>query len=262
MQRYVIQLSYNGSGYCGWQIQPNALSVQQELTSALHTLTRKKVEVTGAGRTDAGVHASFYIAHFDLPLPVDNSENFCFKLNAILSKDILIRKIIPVENDFHARFSALSRTYQYFLSNRKEPFRKEFVNFCPYDLDVDLMNKGAEMLKAYTDFTSFSKLHTDTKTNNCKIEQAFWVEKNGLLVFEITADRFLRNMVRAIVGTLIDLGREKISLTDIANIIESKNRGRAGASVPANALFLTNIVYPGELNNRFFREPSTCIFQF
>jgi tRNA pseudouridine38-40 synthase len=249
-----MQLAYNGSAYCGWQIQPNAITVQQKLTEALRSLSREEVDVTGAGRTDTGVHASFFVAHFDLAAPINGFVQFCFKLNAILPKDIVVKQVFPVNDDFHARFSALSRTYHYFISGQKEPFRNNFVNFCPYKLDVDLMNKGADLLKSYADFTSFSKLHTDVKTNNCKIEKAFWTEKNGLLVFEITADRFLRNMVRAIAGTLIDLGRKKISTAELHDIVEAKDRGRAGASVPAHALFLTDIVYPGELNERLIRD--------
>ncbi|MCF8359604.1 MAG: tRNA pseudouridine(38-40) synthase TruA [Prolixibacteraceae bacterium] len=260
MQRYLMQLAYNGSAYCGWQIQPNAITVQQKLTEALRTLSREEVDVTGAGRTDTGVHASFFVAHFDLSKPITDSANFCFKLNSILPKDIVVKQVFPVNDDFHARFSARSRTYHYFISDQKEPFRNDFVNFCPYKLDVDLMNKGAELLKSYTDFTSFSKLHTDVKTNNCKIEEAFWAEKNGLLVFEITADRFLRNMVRAIAGTLIDLGRDKINLTELAKIVDAKDRGRAGASVPALALFLTDIVYPGELNEALIRDEPPFYF--
>jgi len=252
--RYLIQLAYNGAAFHGWQYQPNAPSVQQTLSDALSILCRDKVEVTGAGRTDTGVHASFYVAHFDYPGPLPETDRFLLQLNGILSNDLHVSQIFPVDADYHARFSALSRTYRYFLSRQKELFRRDFVHFCPYNLDVDLMNQGASILRNSSDFTSFSKLHTDVKTNICRVSEARWVEESDLLVFTVTADRFLRNMVRALVGTLIDLGRNKISLADLHELIEARNRSKAGASVPAKALFLTDIVYPEPVNRQLIRS--------
>ncbi len=254
MQRYFIQLAYNGTNYHGWQSQPNALSVQEVLTKAISLLSGEKVEIVGAGRTDTGVHASFFVAHFDLENEIDTS-HLCNKLNAFLSEDISIIKIFPVDSTMHARFSALSRTYRYFISTAKQPFRKEFTARCIYNLNVELMNAAALKLFDYKDFTSFSKLHTDVKTNNCVIYNAQWsyIDDNNVLVFEIKADRFLRNMVRAIVGSLIDVGREKTTLVDFTSIIEAKNRSLAGTSVPAKGLFLTDIEYPSEINSQFDR---------
>jgi tRNA pseudouridine38-40 synthase len=253
MQRYFIQLAYNGTNYHGWQIQPNAFTVQEVLAKAISVLTRIETDVIGAGRTDTGVHASFFVAHFEMPEPIDH-EFLCKKLGVFLPNDISIQAIFPVDREMHARFSALSRTYHYYISNRKEPFRKEFVAHCPYLLDSLAMNEAALLLFNYIDFTSFSKLHTDVKTNNCKIMKAEWREENGLMVFEIKADRFLRNMVRAIVGSLVDVGRGKSSAENFKAIIESKNRCQAGTSVSANGLFLTNIEYPGSVNLQFIRN--------
>ena len=264
MQRYFIQLAYNGSNYHGWQVQPNAITVQEVLSKAVSVLTRKETEVIGAGRTDTGVHASFFVAHFESSEPIDH-DYLCRKLGVFLPTDISVQTIFPVDSEMHARFSALSRTYHYFISNNKEPFRKEFVAYCPYPLDIDSMNKAARLLFNYIDFTSFSKLHTDVKTNNCKIMKAEWREENGLLVFEIKADRFLRNMVRAIVGSLVDVGRGKSTVEGFKAIIEAKNRCQAGTSVPANGLFLTNIEYPEPVNSHLtnlssslFLSPGAC----
>jgi tRNA pseudouridine38-40 synthase len=254
MQRYFIQLAYNGSNYHGWQVQPNALTVQEVMEKGISTILGQKVEITGAGRTDTGVHASFYVAHFDLPESVENPNQLAVRLNRILPNDISIIQIFPVEADLHARFSAISRTYHYFLSNQKEPFRKEFTTRCNFLLDVEKMNEAAALLLNYKDFTSFSKLHTDVKTNFCNVMNAEWKGKNGLFVFEIKADRFLRNMVRAITGTLIDVGRDKISISDFISIIESKDRGVAGASVEAKGLFLTDIEYPEPINSLLRKE--------
>jgi tRNA pseudouridine38-40 synthase len=254
MQRYLIQLAYNGSNYHGWQVQPNALTVQEVMEKGISTILGQKVEITGAGRTDTGVHASFYVAHFDLPESVENPKQLAVKLNRILPNDISIIQIFPSEDDLHARFSAISRTYHYYLSNQKEPFRKEFTARCNFLLDVEKMNEAAALLLNYKDFTSFSKLHTDVKTNFCKVMNAEWKSGNGLLVFEIKADRFLRNMVRAITGTLIDVGRDKISINDFISIIEAKDRGVAGASVEAKGLFLSDIEYPEPINSLFLRK--------
>ena len=278
MQRYFIYLAYNGTNYCGWQNQPNGISIQQKLEEVLHTFLRKPAPVTGAGRTDAGVHARLMVAHFDweedviaratarsnpAPLPrplstgrgeLDCSSSFAMtgeslteKLNCLLPKDISIFKIIPVIPEAHARFDALSRTYNYYICREKDPFKYPFqyrMNSLP---DFEKMNEAAAILPEYTDFTSFSKLHTDVMTNNCKIKRAEWKQEGTDWVFTIQADRFLRNMVRAIVGTLLEVGRGKLSMDGFRQVIESKDRGKAGTSMPGNALFLVDIEYPASI---------------
>lgn len=246
MQRYFIELAYNGKNYNGWQIQDNAPSVQQTINEAISVILKENINIVGCGRTDTGVHARQFYAHFDLEekiqhLPIENLIN---KLNGLLPRDISIYNIFPVQPELHARFSAIKRTYEYKISKCKDPFDFDFSYYCPYSLNLQLMNKAASLLLTYSDFTSFSKLHTQVKTNFCKIEHATWQENKYSLIFRITADRFLRNMVRAIVGTLIDVGREKISIQEFYIIIESKNRSNAGFSVPAKGLYLTEITYP------------------
>lgn len=243
--RYFISLSYDGGRYHGWQIQPNGISVQEVLNKALSTLLREPVEVTGAGRTDAGVNASLMVAHFDTSRIVD--DNLTYKLNKFLPQDIAIHSVRPVRDDAHARFSATSRTYIYYILTEKSPFEPYAYRF-PQPLDFDRMNEAAQTLLNYTDFTSFSKLHTDTKTNNCCVTYACWEQVSPIKwKFTITADRFLRNMVRAIVGTLLDVGRGTLTLAQFQQVIEKKDRCSAGSSVPGNALFLTDIAYPEEL---------------
>ena len=243
MQRYFIELAYDGSAFNGWQIQPNAPSVQESLNKALSTLLRSEIEVVGAGRTDTGVHASFYIAHFDSPNTID-CEFIKYKLNRFLCKEIAIYNIYPVPNDLHARFSAISRTYRYHIAKYKNPFNANYSYYIYPLPNIARMNECAKILYEYTDFTSFSKLHTDVKTNNCKVMKAEWIETETEYIFEIKADRFLRNMVRAIVGTLLEVGQGKLDMTGFRSIIEQKNRCSAGTSVPGNALFLTNVEYP------------------
>lgn len=247
MNRYAIQLSYHGGRYFGWQRQPKDISVQEVLEKAFSTILREDIAVTGAGRTDTGVHASFYIAHFDTENEISDTVQLAFKLNRFLPADIAVQKIWKVDNEFHARFSAVSRTYKYYISTVKNPFNTDTSFQYTVPLNVDLMNEAAKMLFEFTDFTSFSKLHTDVKTNNCKIYQAEWEKQGPQLVFTIKADRFLRNMVRAIVGTLIEVGKGKISTEEFAEIIERKDRGEAGTSVPPQGLFLVDIEYK-ELN--------------
>lgn len=243
MQRYFIELAYNGSTYNGWQIQPHSPSVQQDLNKALSTLLRQEVNVVGAGRTDTGVHASFYVAHMDIQEMITDTEQLIYKLNRMLGNHIAIHKIYPVTSDLHARFSATSRIYKYFIDKAKDPFTYSF-SFRTYPFpDINLMNKACQILFEFNDFTSFSKLHTDTKTNICKIMQAQWEDTGNQLIFTIKADRFLRNMVRAIVGTMLEIGQGKISLEEFREIIKSQNRGAAGISVPGNALFLYDIQY-------------------
>ncbi len=249
-QRYFLQCSYKGTNYHGWQIQPNAVSVQQVLEDALTTILRNKTSVVGAGRTDAGVHASFFVLHFDSDNFEIDSDKMVYKLNSFLPADVAVQKIWKVDNDSHARFSASSRTYKYYISIEKNPFQAETAYKYLKPLDVEKMNNAAKILFEYDDFTSFSRLHTDVKTNNCKIYLAEWKNENSQLVFTIKADRFLRNMVRAIVGTLIEVGKGKLSKEGFRKVIEEKNRGAAGASAPAHGLFLTDIEYqkPATLN--------------
>lgn len=241
--RYFIELAYKGTKYHGWQVQPDAITVQEVIEDALSLKLQEKVSIMGAGRTDTGVHASFFVAHFETQKSFD-PRKLLYGLNHLVGNDIALEKIYPVPNQMHARFDAISRTYEYKITQKKDPFLKEITTHYPKELDLDIMNQASELLLNYTDFTSFSKLHTDTKTNNCKITKAFWGKQNQQLVFTISADRFLRNMVRAIVGTLLELGQKKISLDDFTKIIEAKDRSKAGVSAPPEGLFLTNIIYP------------------
>lgn len=240
--RYFIHLSYNGKNYCGWQRQPHSLSVQEELEKAMSLLLREPIALVGAGRTDTGVHARNYFAHFDYPPPLPH--NLVNKLNSFLPKEIAIKDIFSVSDSAHARFDATSRTYQYFISLEKNPFLYEQSYYLFQSLDISLMNEACKILFEFNDFQCFSKSNTDVKTYICELKEAHWREEEGLLIFRITADRFLRNMVRAIVGTMIEVGNKKISLTEFRSIIESKNRSKAGFSVPGNALFLEEITYP------------------
>lgn len=247
MARYFIELAYNGSKYHGWQIQPGAPTVQEELNRALSTLLREEIQVVGAGRTDTGVHASFYIAHFDSSQVLSDLEKIVYKLNRLTGKEIAISALYPVEQDVHARFSALSRTYKYYIDKQKNPFTYPFAWKVFPIPDIQRMNEACKVLFEYTDFTSFSKLHTDVKTNNCTIFEAKWEDQDEQLVFTIKANRFLRNMVRAIVGTLVDIGQGKIDIAGLRKIIASRNRCNAGTSVPGHALFLCGIEYPPEV---------------
>lgn len=244
MTRYFLKLDYNGSAFHGWQIQPNGITVQEWINKTLTNLLHEPINVVGCGRTDTGVHAKNYMAHFDTQTPNLNTDSqFLHKLNRYLPKEIHVLEIIAVHNDAHARFDAVSRTYKYYISLKKEPFYFMFHAPVHGTIDVDLMNKASKLLFAYTDFTSFSKADTDTKTNNCKIMEAYWENIDHSLVFTITADRFLRNMVRAIVGTLLEVGKHKTTLAEFAQIIESKDRSKAGTSVPAQGLFLMDVQY-------------------
>jgi tRNA pseudouridine38-40 synthase len=240
-------LAYDGTNYHGWQIQPNGSSVQETLMRALSTFLRQPIEVTGAGRTDAGVHASLMTAHFDFDGELDNAAT-TDKLNRLLPPDIAVFSVRRVKPEAHARFDATSRTYRYYVTSAKSPFNRQYVWRQHSRLDYALMNEAAKTLFEYTDFTSFSKLHTDVKTNNCRIMKAEWSEEpDGTWVFTIQADRFLRNMVRAVVGTLIEVGRGKMTIEGFRRVIEQKDRCKAGTSVPGNALFLVDVGYPGEI---------------
>jgi len=246
LNRYFIKLSYNGKAYHGWQRQENAVTVQQVLEEAMATIFEESIDITGAGRTDTGVHATEYYAHFDFENLYSEQElqDKVFKLNSFLPTDIYVFSIFGVDPELHARFSAHWRKYEYHITRRKDPFRRDLAWFVHGPLEIEIMNSAASVLMDYHDFTSFSKLHTQVKTNNCRIMEAYWEEQGHLLVFNIKADRFLRNMVRAIVGTLIDVGRKKISTEDFRKIIEAKDRSAAGRSVPAHGLYLVKIEYP------------------
>lgn len=246
--RYFIYLSYDGTAYHGWQVQPNAVSVQQRMNEALSTLLRgKNSDVTGAGRTDAGVHAHMMVAHFDIENAVD-----CVwlteKLNRILPYDIVVNKVVRVKPDAHARFDAKARTYHYWVYTRKNPFKRHYATRISYPLDFNCMNEAASYLLSVKDFTSFSKLHTDVKTNICRVTKAEWTQvDDDLWQFEITADRFLRNMVRAVVGTLVEVGRGRMSIDDFKRVVAQKDRCAAGDSMPGNALSLVDIAYDNNI---------------
>lgn len=248
MARYFAELSYNGTRFHGWQIQINAPSVQQAVEKALSALLGTPTEVVGAGRTDTGVHASFYVAHFEADeTKAAESTDFRYHLNSMLPWDIAVHRIYRVRDDAHARFSALEREYRYFVTTVKDPFRRETACLCTVPLDREAMNRAAAMLLEYDDFTSFAKLHTDTKTNICRVTEAVFRREGTLLVFTIRADRFLRNMVRAVVGSLLEVGRGKRTPEDFRRIIECRNRGCAGSSAPAAGLFLTGVRYPDDI---------------
>ena len=243
MNRYFINISYKGTNYHGWQVQTNAISVQEEINKALSTILQQSISVVGAGRTDTGVHAKELFAHFEASIHFD-LKKLQYKLNSFLPDDIAINSIFEVKDDMHARFSATFRTYEYHISTTKNPFLAESAFYFPYNLDIEKMNKAAQEIMKYTDFSCFSKSNTDTFTNDCTITTAFWKRENNHLTFTITANRFLRNMVRAIVGTLLEVGQGKLTTTDVINIINSKNRSEAGQSVPAQGLFLVKVGYP------------------
>ncbi len=245
--RYFIDFSYAGTNYHGWQRQPNALSVQQVMEEALTTLFKQLCVVVAAGRTDTGVHARHMVAHFDLDQPLKDPQQWVYRLNQFLPTDIAVKSIQAVKADAHARFDALSRTYEYHIKTIKSPFENELY-YCFYQsLHLEQMQLASQLLMEYEDFECFSKSNTDVKTYLCKISQAQWEKTKKGYIFTITANRFLRNMVRAIVGTLIEIGLEKKTVEDLHNIIQSKNRSLAGYSVPAQGLFLTHIEYPNNL---------------
>lgn len=244
--RYFLKLAYNGEPYHGWQRQPNSTSVQETLEDALKTILRKETPLTGAGRTDSGVHAREMFAHFDVDVSIENKVKFLQSLNRLIGRDITVFDLLEVKEEAHARFDATGRTYRYYIATRPDPFFYKFSHVITTPIDVDKMNIAAHRLLYVDDFTSFAKLHTDTKTNICDVREAFWTneEKSGMLIFTISADRFLRNMVRAVVGTLIMVGQGKINLKEFDEIIKSKNRCNAGNSMPPQALFLERIDYP------------------
>ena len=273
--RYFIYLSYNGTAYHGWQYQPNASSVQEQLETALKTLLRTPVTLTAAGRTDTGVHARMMVAHFDYTDPTDSArpfepEDLAFRLNGFLPSDIAIHRIVPVTPDAHARFDALSRTYEYWVTDIKNPYTEHLITYTRFHLDYDKMNEAAQILLRTKDFASFCKAHSDNKTTLCDVRRAFWDERplpfmpdcsihraptgtnplavsNACHVFTIEADRFLRNMVRAVVGTLFEVGRGQMTIAQMQQVVESKSRCAAGQSMPPDGLYLTDIRYPDKL---------------
>jgi tRNA pseudouridine38-40 synthase len=241
--RFFIELSYHGKAYHGWQNQPNAISVQEILEKALRTILKTDIAIMGAGRTDAGVHAAQMFAHFDFEKEID-SKDLVYKLNSFLPKDIAITDIFKVKPEVHTRFDALSRTYHYKISTSKNVFGFDFAYEVQLPLNIEAMNEACDILFQYKDFQCFSKSNTDVKTYNCDIKQAFWTRNSNQLIFTITADRFLRNMVRAIVGTMVNIGLGKLKPEVMHDIIASKNRSNAGFSAPAHGLYLVEIVYP------------------
>lgn len=247
--RYFIHLAYNGKAYHGWQYQPNAISVQETLEKALLISLQAETTVVGAGRTDAGVHATQFFAHFDSN-KIEDPAKFIYKLNSLLPDDIAVYDLLEVNDEAHARFNASARSYEYFVVQQKDPFKFDTAHLVKNELDVNKMNVAAATLLNYTDFKCFSKSKTDVHTYNCKIFAAQWIQEKDVLIFKITADRFLRNMVRAIVGTLLEVGLGKIPISRFHEILESRDRQEAGTSVPAKALFLTKIEYPESILNK------------
>lgn len=251
MQRYFITFSYDGTRYHGWQKQPNGISVQEVLDKALSTLLRTPIETVGAGRTDAGVHARIMVAHFDFETEIDGGQ-LTYKLNRILPKDITATSVYAVSNDLHARFSATQRTYHYYIHRRKSTFQRHYSHQLTYALDFEQMNEAAKYLLGEKDFKCFCKSGADSKTTICNVTEARWVAYDAELgegneadwYFVISANRFLRNMVRAVVGTLVEVGRGKITLADFKRIVDSGTRNDAGESMPGNALFLWDVTYP------------------
>lgn len=242
--RYFVKLSYDGTPFHGWQIQKNAKSIQQCLNEALSTVLRTNIYTIGCGRTDTGVHAKKFFAHFDIDTRISSPEDILFRANCILPKEIALSRIFEVEKDVHSRFTATSRTYEYHIANTKDPFAINRAYEYRESMDLTSMNSAANLMLEHKDFTSFSKLHSDAETNLCDIYHAHWEQSPHGLKFEIKANRFLRNMVRAIVGTMIELGRGKINIDQFREIIEAKDRSKAGFSVPAQGLYLVDISYP------------------
>ena len=242
MSRYFIHLAYNGANYCGWQTQPELPTVQLTFEEALSTLLREKIAVVGCGRTDTGVHASDFYAHFDSESEIDG-EQLTFKLNSYLSADLAVYEVFKVKDNAHARFDATARTYQYHVSDRRLPFRQGLYSRIYFSPDIEAMNEAAKVLMEYEDFTSFAKLHTQVKTNICHLSLAHWDTVGEELVFSIRSNRVLRNMVRSVTGTLLDVGRGKLSIDALRRIIEQKDRCAAGVSMPPQGLFLTKVDY-------------------
>ncbi len=245
--RYFLEFSYKGTAYHGWQRQPNSSTVQQQMEDALNTLLGKETAVVAAGRTDTGVHAKQMFAHVDLALNVKEVEQLMHRLNKFLPYDITVNDIHPVKADAHARFDAMSRSYVYHLVQHKDPFSHEFSYTFTTKIDLNVMNAAAKLLLSHTNFKCFSRSKTDVKTYDCKVTEAYWEQLDYEWIFHISANRFLRNMVRAIVGTLIDVGTGKLSLADFQAILKSEDRSKAGSSAPAHGLFLSQVQYPNTI---------------
>jgi tRNA pseudouridine38-40 synthase len=247
IQRYFIKFAFDGTRYHGWQIQSNSLTVQQVMNDDLSLLTGEDINVSGCGRTDTGVHAREFYAHFDSEISNLDEPAFAFKMNSKLPRDIAVDFIRKVQPEAHARFSAVSRTYEYHINRQKDPFNENLSHYLYGELNLELMQKASDLLLVTDDFTSFSKVDTDVKTNICDVRYAIWEKVSGKLVFTITADRFLRNMVRAVVGTLIEIGFGKLTIEEFKSIIDARDRSAAGTSAPAKGLFLTKVEYPEEI---------------
>ena len=254
MPRFCIEMAYDGSAFCGWQVQPTMPSVQQLMQDSLGMLLHEPIEVTGCGRTDTGVHTAYYVMHFDAMSPVD-TEDLLLRLNRFLKSNVRIYSVQAVDSGFHARFDAVQREYRYYVALQKSPFFSQYSWFLPINADVDDLNRVSAVLYEYSDFTSFSKLHGNAKTNICHIKLAQWQQHDDILVFTIRADRFLRNMVRAVVGTLVEVAKGRVDEAGFRSIIEAKNRCESGQSVPAHGLFLTDVVYPENLFSRAPKQP-------
>ncbi len=255
--RYFMELRYDGRAYCGWQRQNEQPSVQRTIEASLSTLLRHPVEIVGAGRTDTGVHAAYYVAHFDTDPPIRVPEQFTYKLNRILPVDIAIDRIVPVDERAHARYAATAREYRYFIEPRKNPFTRTHAWYYTVPLDIERMNRAAEVLLQEENFTSFAKLNSNNKTNICHVTVARWeITAGGMLRFTIRADRFLRNMVRSIVGTLVDVGRGRYTVEEFAAIVRSRDLSRSSGSAPAEGLYLYDVSYAPEIFARGVPAPS------
>lgn len=252
--RFFLELSYKGTSYHGWQRQPNAVSVQQVLEEALSTLLGVEIQIVGAGRTDTGVHAKQMFAHLDADISIDAAKELAHRLNRFLPEAIAIHGIHAVTADAHARFDATSRSYEYHITTQKNPFNSEFAYAFNTPLDIDAMNTAATLLLKHTNFKCFSRSKTDVKTYDCEITKAFWEQQQSGLIFHISANRFLRNMVRAVVGTLLDVGTGKLSLSGFQAVLDSQDRTKAGSSAPAHGLFLTEIRYPNTIFEAYGKE--------
>jgi len=255
MARYFIEMAYKGTNYVGWQCQKSGNTIQQTLENALKIILNQDINITGAGRTDSGVHAKYMVAHFDVPETLTDSSKIIYSLNEILPDDVAIKSVTQVNDDAHSRFSAISRRYEYHICSQKDPFLFDYVTFIKYNLNIETMNEAAKILLKYNDFTSFGKLHSNNKTNICCIKQSYWEIRDDRTVYVIEANRFLRNMVRSIVGTLLDVGRKKINIQQFITIIESLDRSKVSASAPAQGLYLVDIQYPEEI---FKRQKTTA----
>lgn len=243
MKRYFVVFAYDGTNYHGWQIQPNGISIQEELQNAISVILRQSITIVGAGRTDAGVHARKMVAHFDVESPLD-CKQLAYKLNRLLPQDISVSEVVQVDSNMHARFSATLRTYHYYIHMRKDPFLRHYSCELHYNLDFELMNEAASHLLKTDDFATFCKTHTDVKTTICDVKEAYWVKDSEYAWhFRISANRFLRNMVRAVVGTLIEVGRHRMTLEQFDNAVACGHRSKAGESMPGNALFLEDVCY-------------------